>query len=116
MYEMALNTEGAEVDGNTVKVEGHPILNRLARYWGYNMIPFFPHSFDCDDAIIFARTFRDLMREYDQEATDACLEVLSMPMVWSMTNCITTVDHPLFWGSANGYYRPETVTVEWFPQ
>jgi hypothetical protein len=55
------------------------------------------------------------MREKDKEAADACLAALDMPMIWSMSNCITTINHPLFYGSANGYYLPDKVTVEWFP-
>lgn len=116
MYEMAKNTVGAEVRGSTVKVSGYPHLNRLARYWGFNIIPHFPHSFDCRFAKEFADQWFSIMREYDAEAADACLEVLSQPMVWSMTNAVTTLEHPLFFGSANGYYRPESVRVEWFPK
>jgi hypothetical protein len=115
MYEMAINTENNEHNGNNVKVSGNPMLNRLARYWGFNIIPFFPHSFDCTKAGDFADTFFSLMRERDQDAADACLEVLSMPMKWSMLNAVTILEHPLFFGSANGYYRPEKVAVEWFP-
>jgi hypothetical protein len=117
MYEMALNTENYEyVSPSRVKVSGKPSLNRLCRYWGYNMIPHFPHSFDCVDSGIFAHKFIELMREKDEEATNACLEVLKMPMVWSLYNCIIEVQHPLFWGSANGYYRKEKIIVEWYPE
>ena len=116
MYEMAANTGGAEVDLNGVKVSGDPLLNRLCRYWGYNIIPFFPHSFDCKEAKKFAQTFYNLMYEYDEEAVMACLEVLSMPMTWSLNNCIIEVQHPLFWGAANGYHTKEKLTVQWFPQ
>lgn len=131
MYEMAVNTEGAEVENKVfikdnslaelkpkeynVKVAGNPMLNRLARYWGFNIVPHFPHSFDCVEAGDFAEVFFKLMREADGEAADACLDLLSMPMRWSMMNAVTTLEHPLFFGSANGYYRKEKVTVEWFP-
>ncbi len=119
MYEMALNTENHEripsMSEERVKVSGNPMLNRLARYWGFNIIPFFPHAFDCKEAADFADRFFMLMREKDSAAADACLEVLSMPMKWSMVNAVTVLEHPLFFGSANGYYRTEKVTVEWFP-
>lgn len=117
MYEMALNTGNVDVvREGYVKVEGNPLLNRLCRYWGYNIVPHFPHSFDCEEAIGFAEKWYRLMEEYDAEAVKACLEVLSMPMVWSMSNCIIEVHHPLFWGAANGYYRMGKVTVEWYPE
>ena len=117
MYEMAENTEDHEVvSENHIKVSGNPLLNRLCRYWGYNIVPHFPHSFDCEKSISFAEKWFKIMKEYDSEAVEACLEVLNMPMKWSMSNAIIEVQHPLFWGTANGYYRPEKVTVEWFPQ
>lgn len=117
MFEMAKNTYDVEyVTQHHVKVEGSPLLNRMCRYWGYNIVPHFPHSFDCQESISFARKWYEIMKEYDNDAAEACLAVLSMPMVWSMTNCIINVEHPLFRGSANGYYLPETVTVEWFPR
>ena len=117
MFEMAENTSNVEhVNGNHVKVEGNPLLNRMCRYWGYNIVPHFPHSFDCEESITFAMKWYEIMREYDAEAVQACLEVLSMPMRWSMMNCIIEVEHPLFRGSANGYYRPEKITVEWYPK
>jgi len=117
MYEAALNTESVEkVAPGHVKVAGEPRLNRLARYWGFNIIPFFPHSFDCEEAMKFSEWWVKLMREKDVEATDACLDMLSMPMKWSMKNCITYVEHPLFIGASNGYYVPEKRVVEWFPK
>lgn len=116
MYEMALNTDNHEVvSENHIKVSGDPMLNRLIRYWGYNIIPFFPHSFDCPKARRFADTFFALMREYDEGASQACYEVLDLPMVWSLSNCIIEVQHPLFWGCANGYYRKDKIVVEWYP-
>lgn len=112
MYEMAHDV----IPHGHTKVSGSPYLNRLIRYWGFNLIPFFPHSYDCPEAEKFAKTWFSLMKEHDEEAAEACLEALSMPMVWSLSNGITSVEHPLFWGSSNGYYRKDKVTVEWFPQ
>lgn len=117
MFEMACNTEDHElVTENHVKVAGDPLLNRMLRYWGYNIIPFFPHSYDCKEALKFANNFFTLMHEYDYEAVNACREVLSMPMRWSLSNCIIEVQHPLFWGAANGYYTESKKVVDWFPQ
>jgi hypothetical protein len=63
----------------------------------------------------FATNFMNVMKEYDSEATKKCYELLSMPMVWTLQNCITYVEHPLFIGSANGYYTAEKKTVRWLP-
>jgi hypothetical protein len=115
MFEMAQGSEHEKINDNRIQVSGNPRLNRLIRYWGFNIIPFFPHSFDCAEADKFAEWWFQLMRESDSEAADACLEILNVPMTWSLSNCITTVEHPLFTGSANGYYAPEKRVVEWFP-
>ena len=116
MSEMALNTDGARVlDNGAIEVSGHPYLNRLIRYFGFNIVPFFPCSFKCQEAIGFAKTWFSLMREYDEEAADACLEAQSVPMVWSLKNCITYIEHPLFIGSANGYYTEQKKEVRWLP-
>lgn len=115
MYEVALNTEGADIDGDVVTVSGHPYLNRLIRYFGFNLIPHFAHSFDCKEAVKFAETWLSLMREYDKEASEACIKALNQPMVWSLNNCITYVEHPLFIGAANGYDTPRKKTVKWLP-
>jgi hypothetical protein len=116
MFEVAKNTEGAEiVDENTVNVGGNPYLNRLIRYFGFELIPFFPHSFDCKEAGKFGDNFFKVMAEYDKEATEKCYTILNMPMVWTLQNCITYIEHPLFIGSANGYDTPEKKTVRWLP-
>jgi len=117
MFEMALATSETveKKERGHVKVSGDSRLNRLIRYWGFNIIPFFPHNFACEDALEFSEWWMKLMREKDAEATDACLEILSTPMRWSMMNCVTFVEHPLFIGSANGYYVPEKRIVDWFP-
>lgn len=116
MYEMAMNTKDHEGKETEVVVTGNPLINRLARYWGYNIIPFFPHSFDCPHAIGFAEKFIKLMKECDEEATEACYEVLNNPMMWSLNNCIIEVQHPLFWGASNGYYTKEKKVVKWYPK
>ena len=114
MFEMALNTKDCFfVDDNSVQVSGVPLLNRMCRYWGFNLIPYFPHSLDCRHSVDFAATFFGIMKEFDSEATLKCLDLLSMPMKWSLQNCIVYVEHPLFIGSSNGYYTEEKKEVNW---
>lgn len=116
MFEIAVNTKNSEItEDNKVRVSGHAYLNRLIRYWGFNIIPYFPHSFDCEESIEFAVKWFSLMREYDEEAADACAEILNMPMRWSLRNCIIYVEHPLFFGAANGYYTDRKLEVIWIP-
>lgn len=116
MFETAMNTSNIEVvTPNEVKVGGHTYLNRLIRYFGFGVIPYFPHSFDCKPSIDFAVKWFNIMREYDEEAADACVCALNQPMTWSLNNCIIYVEHPLFIGSANGYYTSEERVVYWMP-
>lgn len=114
-YEIALGTKNVEVADGVAKVSGNPVLNRLLRYWGFQIIPFFSHSFDCEEATKFASWWIEIMRQYDDEAVTSCLELLSLPMRWSVSNCIIYVDHPLFIGAANGYLSKEKKVVEWLP-
>ena len=116
MFEVAENTRGADIkDENTINVSGSPYLNRLARYFGFELIPFFSHSFDCKEAEAFGKKFFKVMSEYDEEATQKCYELLNTPMIWNLKNCVTYVEHPLFIGSSNGYYTEEKKTVTWLP-
>ena len=114
-YEIALNTDGVEVENGVATVYGHPALNRMIRYWGFQLIPYFPHSFTCKESIKFADWWFDLMVEYDEEAAKKCHDVLNMPMTWSVWNGIIYVEHPLFVGAANGYYPAKKKTVVWAP-
>lgn len=112
-YEVALNTKGVDVKDNIATISGYPQLNRLIRYWGFQLIPYFPHSFDCEESKKFSDWWFELMLEYDAEATQKCLEILRMPMMWSVWNGIIYVEHPLFTGAANGYFPARRKTVKW---
>lgn len=115
-YEIALNTENVSVKDSVTTVYGHPALNRMIRYWGFQLIPYFPHSFDCKESIKFADWWFNLMAEYDEETAWKCHEILNMPMTWSVWNGIIYVEHPLFIGAANGYFPEKRKTVMWSPQ
>jgi len=93
VYESYKNTEG----------ECHPMLNTALRYFGLKIIPHFSCSFNCEESIKFAEEWYKLMLEKDEEAARSLLEILSMPMKWSLSNYIIDVDHELFHGATNGY-------------
>lgn len=114
MYETALNTDGAElVKRGEVRVWGNPIFNRLIRYWGFQCIPYFAHSYDCKESAKFADVFFGIMKEKAPDECEKLMEVLNMPMTWSVNNLIVEVQHPLFIGVVNGYYWPEKLTMHW---
>jgi len=114
VYETALNTPTVEMVGeNEVNVTGPPEFNRMIRYWGMQVIPYFTHSYDCKESLKFAEKFKEIMYEKAPEEMDVLMEWLNMPTTWSMTNMIIEVKHPIFTGTANGYYWPEKLTVHW---
>lgn len=114
MYETAINTEGHVInDDGSVTVGGNPMYNRLVRYFGFQVIPYFTHSYNCKESQKFIDWFYGLMYEKAPDACEALLELLNMPMTWSLNNLIIYVEHPLFRGAANGYWYPEKRVVHW---
>jgi len=93
VYETAQNTKG----------ECSPFLNTTLRYFGLKIIPHFSCGFDCEESIKFAEEWYKLMIKKDEQAAEGLLEVLSMPVKWSLNNFIIDVDHKLFHGATNGY-------------
>lgn len=93
VYESYQNTEG----------EYYPMLNTALRYFGLKIIPHFSCSFNCEESIVFAKEWHELMVEKDKRAAEGLLEILSMPVKWSLNNFIIDVDHELFHGATNGY-------------
>ena len=97
-----------------VEHEGEdPMLNVMLRYFGPRIIPFFPCSYTCRQARRVAEKFYGLLREYDEDLAETILEMLSMPMVWSMYKSVIQVTTPLFTGICNGYWEPQRINVYW---
>jgi len=93
VFETSQNTNG----------EYSPMLNTTLRYFGLKIIPHFSCSFRCEESIIFAEEWYELMIKKDKQAAEGLLKVLSMPVKWSLNNFIIDVDHELFHGATNGY-------------
>jgi hypothetical protein len=116
IYETAENTEGSEVIAeNEINVSGLAALNRISKYFGMQLVPFFTCSFGCEDALKFADEVYDIIHERVPDEAEALMEFLSMPITWNMKNMITYVTHPLFRGSTNGYDWPTKRVVHWTP-
>ena len=114
MYEIAENTPGSEVIGpNEINVIGHPYLNRFAKYIGMQLCTYFTCSYVCPGAIKFSEELYDILHGWIPEETEALVELLSMPITWSMQNMITEFRHPLFRGATNGYIWPTRRVVHW---
>ena len=93
VFETSQNTNG----------EHSPMLNTTLRYFGLKIIPHFSGRISCGDSIKFAEEWYGLMIEKDKQTAEGLLEVLSMPVKWSLNNYIIDVDHELFHGATNGY-------------
>ncbi|MEM2365686.1 MAG: DUF483 domain-containing protein [Nitrososphaerota archaeon] len=91
----------------------YPELNIMIRYFGPRAIPFFPCSWSCKEAKKFAEKFLSLMREENEEITELMLELLSMPLRWSLNKSVIQVDHLLFIGVANGFPMEKKVVKIW---
>ena len=112
-WRCAANTTGSRVIDNVVGVKGDARLNNLLRAFGFKVGGYFTHSYDCPEAIVFADKWVECMREVKPESTDKLLELLDMPMSWSLYNGIIEVKTPVFRGATNGYYTEDKFTVLW---
>ncbi|MHC1624227.1 MAG: hypothetical protein ACXQTR_06545 [Candidatus Methanospirareceae archaeon] len=112
-YEIALNTEGCDTDKNPVEVEGHPFLNQMLRYFGIRITPFFPCSFKCEEAVKVGETWFSLMKSLNDEVADEILELLKLPLTWSLHKAIIYIKTPLFRGVVNGYWCDRKKEFSW---
>lgn len=116
MFETAENTEGAELIGdNEIIVYGPPELNRLSKYFGMQLCPYFTCSFKCEGALKFAKEMYSIVHEAYPDESEALVEFLNMPVTWSLREGVTYVTHPLFRGATNGYWWDTERTVHWKP-
>lgn len=110
VYPSAMNSTK---EGDVVYFD--PRLNIMLRYIGLRIIPHFPCSFQCPNAIKFAETIMDIMREKDSKLVDELLDVLSKPVIFSQVNGIIQVEvyedksftKPLFIIIQSGYSSEE---------
>jgi len=116
MYETAINSpEHNIIREGEVEVYGEPMFNRLIRYFGFQIIPYFTHSYNCEESRKFTDIWFSIMKECAPEACENLLEILDMPMTWDLYNLIIYVKHPYFRGAVNGYDYPKRRIVHWKP-
>jgi Uncharacterized protein conserved in archaea len=102
-YEAAVNTKDAILDKETVYVKGHPHLNTMLRYFGLKIIPFFPCSYKCSNAVEVSKLWLEVMESIDSEATLQLKYLLDQPLTWSLSNSIIYIKTPLMRAVVNGY-------------
>lgn len=114
MWEIAENTEDMKkISENEIEVTGSPLLNRMARYFGFQVAPFFTHSYTCKEAIKFSESWFEIMADYYPYESDELIKLLSMPLKWSHNNMMIYVEHPLFRGASNGFDWDIPKTIKW---
>jgi len=113
MWEIAENTEGMKRTSTEIEVTGNPMLNRMARYFGLQVCPFFTHSYTCKEAIKFNEAWYEIMHDHYPYESEELLKLLAMPMTWSHHNMIIYVEHPLFRGASNGFDWDTKKVVRW---
>ena len=74
------------------KVFFDPRLNVMLRYVSLRIIPFFPHSFQCSNAIQFAEEVINILKSMNANMTKELINVLSKPLIFSQVNGIIQVD------------------------
>lgn len=112
-YEAALNTKHSKQIQDAVHVNGNGLTNVMVRYFGVKVIPFFPCSYDCKDALEVAKVWQKVMETLDEDATKTALDMLNQPLTWSMYKQIIYINTPLYRGIVNGYECERPKTVVW---
>jgi len=101
IWEIAANTENAEISGRTVQVEIHPFCNQALRYFGIRITPHLPCSFTCERTVEMGEEWFKIFKEIDQEAAEWALEILSLPFTWDCLYGVAVIDTDLFKGITN---------------
>ena len=86
------------------------------RYFGLKIIPFFPCSFVCDEAISKAEEWHKILRSINSEAINTLESLMKRSSTWSLYNAQIVVNRPPFKADFLGYatssYFPEKREVE----
>jgi len=107
-WAIAVNTPGAEANGDEVAVRGFPECNVMIRYASVRVVPHLPCSFTCEETVEFAKMFLRFM-PHGKEA----LKLLSRPLVWDCWRGVVVVDHPDFMIVANSTPYARRKRVRW---
>ncbi len=102
-YEIAQCTPGAITSGTCVHVGVNPLINPLLRYFGIKVIPFFPCSYECPQAVKIAEVWFNELKSLDVEIASVIKKFMEQSMTWSLNKGIIFVKNPIFRGVVNGY-------------
>jgi hypothetical protein len=110
MYEIAEQTEGAEViDTETRKmctihdIGEYAINSPLLRYFGIRAIAHFPCGLKCKESYTIAQKWLKVMNTIDSDASNDLKELLGSINSWDSLNGVVEVDTPYFKGITHTY-------------
>ncbi len=112
-YEAALRTNNSAKLYDTVSVVGNGLINIMLRYFGVKVIPFFPCSYDCQEALKVAKVWFSLMQKMNNSVAKILSEILNQPLIWSLHKQIIYITTPQIKGIVNGYDWATRKVVIW---
>jgi len=96
IWEMAVATNGASLEGRTIDLQQNRITNPMLRLLGPRYCPHLPCSFTCPDSIASGSQFRELLRLLGfVDEVGSIDEALSWPCEWSGLHGIAEVRFPV---------------------
>lgn len=103
LFEAAESVSDIETRNGTeiIHATAHPYANPFLRYFGVRITSHLPCSVQCQETIKLGEKWIEAMRELDEKAAGWAVEILDMPIKWSILNGIAQVETPLFFGITN---------------
>lgn len=102
LYESAINTKNAKVLGDSVIVDDYSeYCNQYLRYFGLRITTHLPCNLKCSRSIEIGEVWLKLMHEIDYTATEWLIQILKLPIEWSILKGIAKINTPLFVGVCN---------------
>ncbi len=113
-YESAVNTPEATLDytKEKVHVNGDACLNTMLRYFGVRIVPFFPCSYQCSEALDVSKNWFEVMKSLNKDVTLKVKELLEQPLTWVFNKGIIYITTPIMRAVVNGY-ECERKSVLW---
>jgi len=104
VFEAAEVAAGEKEENNGTEIihaKAHPYANPFLRYFGVRITSHLPCSTQCEETIRIGEKWIEAIRESDKEAAERAIEILSMPIKWSILHGIAQIETPLFFGITN---------------
>lgn len=103
LFEAAESAGEKETNNGTeiIHAKAHPYANPFLRYFGVRITSHLPCSVQCKGTIKIGEEWIKAIRELDEDAAKWAIDILNMPIKWSILHCIAQIETPLFFGITN---------------